>query len=140
MPGLVTHWLFPFLNGAGSMRKTFLAMWVLVSTLGMDVQAGPFGLVGRRGGTVNQGGNTATHQPATRPFLGTCQDAAANMARIGRIGHFGNPSRFPFEGVGCGSTPDQAVRNCCFYGRRPLADQGVAQGANGMWFACCRYW
>jgi hypothetical protein len=115
-------------------------MVVLGCSFSMEATAGPFGLVGRRGGTVNQGGNTANYQPATRPILGSCQDAALNMARLGRIGHFGNPSRFPFEGVGMGPTADSAIRNCCFFGIRQLADQGVAQGASGMWFACCRYW
>jgi hypothetical protein len=61
------------------------------------------------------------------------------MASIGRLGHFGNPSG-GYEGVGTGSTPQQAIQNCCFYGRRTIRDQGVAQGANGRWYACCRYW
>ena len=68
----------------------------------------------------------------------TAQGVANIMAREGRMRHMGgNP--YPYEGVGMGSTPDQALRNCCYSGQRPVADEGVAQGPNGKWFACRRY-
>ena len=107
------------------------------------VQAGPFGLFGRRGvSTGNHGGAqyaapVRTQGPIAHS-LGTAAGVAAYMASLGRIGHFGgNP--YAAEGVGMGPTPDSAVRNCCYYGKRPIADQGVCQGANGYWYACCRY-
>ena len=68
----------------------------------------------------------------------TAQGVANLLAREGRLRHpGGNP--YPYEGVGMGSTPDQALRNCCYSGQRPVADEGVAQGPNGRWFACRRY-
>lgn len=112
---------------------------VVVVLLGHDAWAGPFGF--RRGVQSSRTPRPATQvqQVQARPDLGTAQGVANYLARIGRIGHFGgNP--YPAEGVGMGATADQAIRNCCFYGRRRIADQGVAQGAGGWWFACCRYW
>jgi hypothetical protein len=69
----------------------------------------------------------------------TAQGVASLLAREGRLRHpGGNP--YAYEGVGMGSTPDQALRNCCYSNSgRPVADQGVAQGSNGKWFACKRY-
>lgn len=104
---------------------SLLSLSLLLSST--DAQAGPFG---RRGATVAA--------PA-RPFLATAADAARYMASIGRMGHYGNPSG-GYEGVGMGMSAQQATQNCCFYGRRQIRDQGVAQGANGYWFACIRYW
>jgi hypothetical protein len=76
---------------------------------------------------------TATARVAT----GTAQGVANLMARTGRLAHMGgNPHAL--EGIGMGSTPDQALRRCCYYGRMRIADQGVAQGANGRWYACIR--
>ena len=104
---------------------------LILMILAVPVQAGPFGLFSRRGG--GSGGSQAT----TGGGFATAQDAANHMARIGRIGHFGGNSGY--EGVGMGSTPDQAMRNCCYFGRFAIRDHGCAQGANGMWFACNRY-
>ena len=70
--------------------------------------------------------------------LFSAQGVANRMARLLRMGHLGNPTG-GYEGVGMGSSPQAAISNCCYYGRRPLRDSGVAQGANGMWYACCRY-
>jgi hypothetical protein len=42
------------------------------------------------------------------------------------------------EGIGMASTPEAAIRNCCFYGQISIMDRGVAQGSNGMFFACIR--
>jgi len=98
-------------------------------------QAGPFGLLGRRGGS---GGNPAGG-PAVTPagWNSSAQGVANHMARILRIGHWGGNSGF--EGVGCGATPYQAEMNCCYRQRMQPREVGLAQGANGMWFACCRY-
>ena len=111
------------------MLRRFAVLMILAGFSGM-VAAGPFGVFGRRGG-----GNTGQQ---TGGGFASAAAAAAYMASAGRIGHFGgNP--YPAEGVGMGSTAQQAIQNCCFYGRRQIADQGVAQGAGGMWFACNRY-
>ncbi len=43
-------------------------------------------------------------------------------------GSFGGGS---FEGNGFGATPDQAIRNACFWGQKTPIQIGVARGANG---------
>lgn len=107
--------------------KPIVALFLTASV----AMAGPFGLFRRGGGYSGQ-----TAASAGGGFA-TAQDAANHMARIGRIGHFGgNPG---YEGVGMGATPDQAMRNCCYFGRFAIRDHGCAQGANGMWYACNRY-
>lgn len=67
----------------------------------------------------------------------TAQGVANIMARDGSLRHMGGHHPY-YEGIGMGSTPDQALRNCCYYGRIKIVDQGVAQGRNGKWFACIR--
>jgi len=50
----------------------------------------------------------------------------------------GNP--YSFEGLGMGSTPEQALRGCCYSNSGMLvADQAVAQGRNGKYYACKRF-
>ncbi len=125
------------------MRKNLIAMALVVAVASSSF-AGPFGLFNRR--TYSNNNTTANSNvtysqprfPVANGFLGTAQGAANYMASILRMGHHGNPTG-GYEGVGMGATPQQAISNCCYYGRRPLRDQGVAQGANGMWYACCRY-
>jgi hypothetical protein len=114
----------------------WIAAVLSLAVLSGGLLAGPFGYFGRRAGGSNS--NQTQARPASGGFP-TAAAAAAYMASIGRMGHYGNSSGFPFEGVGVASTPDGAVRNCCYYGRRPLADSAVFQGANGMWYACNRY-
>ena len=78
-------------------------------------------------------------RPVQKAATATAQGVASMMARMGRIGHFGgNP--YSYEGTGMGSTPEQALNSCC-YSRSGLrvADQGVAQGKNGKFYACKRY-
>ena len=114
------------------MLRSFASLMILAG-FGSMVAAGPFSFL-RRG----NGGNYYPAQGGGQSGgFAYAQDAANHMARIGRIGHFGgNPV---YEGVGMGSTPDQAMRNCCYFGRFAIRDHGCAQGANGMWFACNRY-
>lgn len=118
------------------MKKFAFALAVLA--IGSSVYAGPFGLF-RRGGNYN---NNTTNNNQTYYYdnseLFSAQGVANRMARLLRMGHMGNPTG-GWEGVGMGSSPQAAISNCCYYGRRPLRDSGVAQGANGMWYACCRY-
>lgn len=73
----------------------------------------------------------------TAPCNRTAQGVAELMARAGQCRHFGGNAGY--EGVGMGSTPEQALANCCYSrsGMR-VVDQGVAYG-RGRWWACKRY-
>ena len=56
----------------------------------------------------------------------TAQDDAEEMARTGRFRHRGCHGNRA-EGIGFGSTPDQAKRACCFWGKRTPVEIGIAQ-------------
>ena len=81
---------------------------------------------------------------ARRPVVvtGCAQDHAVVIARRGSLVHSGCGQ---YEGIGCGSTPESARRNCCFFrdalaGRRVIVDEGVAYSpARRQWFAVIRY-
>ena len=114
------------------LKNRLLIAAVVAMAFASASQAGPFGLFTRKTNNNN------TRGPVASVFLGSAQAVANHMANIGRIGHWGgNP--YKYEGVGMGSTPDQAIRNCCYYGKFNIQDQGVCQGSNGMWYACNRY-
>lgn len=68
----------------------------------------------------------------------TAQQAAENNARRGVMAHCSR--RFGrYEGVGFSSvSADHAVKSCCFWGRRPVREIGVARGARG-WYAVVWY-
>jgi hypothetical protein len=70
--------------------------------------------------------------------ISSAQDDAEQMARSGVLRHCGkNGGRR--EGIGfSSSSPDAAVRNCCYYGRYRIVEKGVARGPRG-WFAVIRY-
>jgi hypothetical protein len=122
--------------------KNLIVAVVVCALIGSEAMAGPFGLVrrsGRNAQATTTGGQVyqQPRYPVANAFLGTAQGVANYLASLGRIGHFGgNP--YSYEGVGMGGTPDQALRNCCNNGG-VVADYGVCQGANGMWYACKRY-
>lgn len=120
------------------MNRYLVALAVVVLS-SVYAEAGPFGLFRRGGTTNNQGNYSGGTQQVTynRPFLGTAQAAAHYMASICRMGHFGGNSGY--EGVGVGSTPYQAEMNCCYRNKWAPREVGIAQGANGLWYACCRY-
>ncbi len=115
-----------------------LVFALVLSFAASSVYAGPFGLF-RRGGTTNTTQNTGgqVNRPVASVFLGSAQSAANYMDSICRMGHFGGNSGY--EGVGTGSTPYAAEMNCCFRHKWTPREVGVAQGANGVWYACCRY-
>lgn len=115
------------------MNRMLLGLALVFGFTSVVEAAGPFRLFSR-----NTGNRTTSAGPIQRVFLGSAQAAANHMASIGRMGHFGNPTG-GYEGVGMASSPQAAISNCCYYGKRPLRDSGVAQGSNGMWYACCRY-
>ena len=67
----------------------------------------------------------------------TAQDHAVVLARRGAFYH---SSCGQYEGIGTGSTPEQARRNCCFFGKRQIVDEGVAWSPlRGRWIAVIRY-
>lgn len=71
------------------------------------------------------------------PSNATAQGVAELCARNRVLKHWGGNRGL--EGVGSGSTPEQALRNCCYSNSgRQVIDQGVAFGG-GRWFACKRY-
>ena len=76
---------------------------------------------------------------ARRVFISSAQDDADEMARTGILRHCGrNGGRR--EGIGIGSTPDAALRNCCFYGRYRIVERGVAYSpTRRAYFAVIRY-
>jgi hypothetical protein len=74
---------------------------------------------------------------ARRPVIVTAQDHALVLARRGTLVH---SSCGQTEGIGCGSTPDVARRNCCYFGKRQIVEEGVAYSpATRRWFAVIRY-
>lgn len=77
-------------------------------------------------------------QAAAEITTATAQGVANIIARDGRLSHRGGNGGM-LEGIGMGSSPDQALRNCCYSNSgRPVVDQGVAYG-HGRWWACKRY-
>ncbi len=67
----------------------------------------------------------------------SAQDSAEASARAGRMAHRGGS--YAYEGVGYSTRSAQdAIHNCCYWGKRTPIEIGVARGRNG-WFACVRY-
>jgi len=84
--------------------------------------------------TTAQAETVIVRGPAT---VVTAQDHALVLARRGTLVH---SHCNQYEGIGTGSTPDQAKRNCCFYGRRVIVEEGVAYSPSARkWFAVIRY-
>jgi len=97
-----------------------------------SLTAGPFRRFRGNYAPANGGGGEVDGE------LYSAQGVANRMARLCRMGHMGNPTG-GFEGVGMASTPDAALANTCRpHGGAPR-DWGVAQGANGMFYACRRW-
>lgn len=67
----------------------------------------------------------------------TAQGVALIQAARCRLGHCGGYSGY--EGVGKGSTADEAIANCCFWGKRTPSEIGVAVGSDNKFYACVRY-
>jgi hypothetical protein len=67
----------------------------------------------------------------------SAQADADTMAATGRLRHSGRAGCR--EGIGCGSTPEAALTNCCYWGRFPVREKAVARGRDGRWFAVVRY-
>jgi len=71
---------------------------------------------------------------------GLAQWKAERQASSNRLYHVGGGfGGGCAEGVGfSSSSPEQAIRSCCYWGRRPVHEIGVARGRNG-WFATVIY-
>jgi hypothetical protein len=77
-------------------------------------------------------------QSFTVTTIVSAQQAADDMARTGILRHCGRAGGRR-EGIGFSTAgPDQAFRNCCYYGRYRIVERGVARGPRG-WFAVIRY-
>lgn len=114
-----------------------------VAILGFDAvaQAGPLRRsVPRTSSRTCTSGSCGTTTSSTRTVVRGSTDTAQGVAEIqaaeGRHGHHGGNRGY--EGVGYGSTPEQALASCCSNGGT-VVDQGVARGADGRWYACRRY-
>jgi hypothetical protein len=74
---------------------------------------------------------------ARRVNISSAQDHALVLARRGTLVHSHCNQT---EGIGMGSTPESARRNCCFFGRKVIVDEGVAYSPTARkWFAVIRY-
>ena len=74
----------------------------------------------------------SVHQIAHRK----ARTAARRLLR-GHVG--GSLGGARFEGVGWGTTPQIALRKCCYAGKRPVLAQAVYRGRDGMYYACRLY-
>ena len=101
-----------------------------------NTYSGPFGILGRRGGSPQSA--VANPTPGVDGELFSAQGVANRMARLCRMAHMGNPTG-GFEGVGCASTAAGAISNTCKPHNGNPRDWGVAQGANGLFYACRRW-
>jgi len=81
--------------------------------------------------------NADTTVVARRGSVISAQDHAVVIARRGSLVH---SSCGQYEGIGTGSTPEAARRNCCFFGKRVIVEEGVAYSPVARrWFAVIRY-
>jgi hypothetical protein len=81
-----------------------------------------------------------TNVYAHRVEITSAQVDADEMARTGVLRHCGrNAGRR--EGIGfSSSSPDAALRNCCYYGRYRIVEKAVAWSpVRRGWFAVIRY-
>lgn len=62
---------------------------------------------------------------------------AASRSIRGHVG--GSLGGARFEGVGWGTSPQMALRSCCYSGRRPVVAQAVYKGRDGYYYACRLY-
>jgi hypothetical protein len=59
---------------------------------------------------------------------------AASRRIRGHVG--GSMGGAKYEGVGWGTTPQIALRKCCYSGRRPVVAEAVYKGRDGYYYAC----
>ena len=81
--------------------------------------------------------NADTTVVARRGSVVSASDHAVVIARRGSLVH---SSCGQYEGIGTGSTPEAARRNCCFFGTRVIVEEGCAYSPVARrWFAVIRY-
>ena len=77
-------------------------------------------------------------ESVTTITITTAQQDAETMARTGVLRHC-RTAGGRLEGIGCGSSREEAIRNCCYWGR-PYIEIGVARSIRtGRYFAVVRY-
>jgi len=88
----------------------------------------------------------STSRATTSSFTGNtgsglAQSKASTAARMGIRGHLGGGlGNAKDEGVGWSNQSSQsAIQSCCYWGKRPVAEIGVARGRDGFWYACVLY-
>ncbi len=80
----------------------------------------------------------ASQQLTVTTTVSVAQEKAHRLAALGRLTHSGRLAG-RYEGIGFSSrSADEAIRSCCYWGRRHPIDIGVARGAHG-WFAVVGY-
>ena len=122
-------------------RFTMPLAFLMVVSMGMAAQAGPFGLFKRQ--PVRNTANVAQHavQGAVHGVAGgIAQAKAEQQARSGVMRHVGGSmGAGRFEGVGFSTvSADDAIRKCCYFGQKQVVEYGVARGVKG-WFATVLY-
>jgi hypothetical protein len=71
------------------------------------------------------------------PAVISAQEHATVIARRGTLVH---SQCSQTEGIGMGSTPEAARRNCCYFGKRVIVEEGVAYSpVTRRWYAVIRY-
>ena len=71
------------------------------------------------------------------PAVVSAQEHATIIARRGSLVH---SQCSQTEGIGMGSTPEAARRNCCFFGKKQIVEEGVAYSpVTRRWYAVIRY-
>jgi hypothetical protein len=117
-------------------RKIALFAAAVAALSATNAHAGLFGRRAANGYQVQQAQVTQKTITTTASTL-TAQNAALIIAREGRLRHLGGHGGF--EGIGFStSSPDAAISNCCFWGKRQPLEIATARGVNG-WFAVVRY-
>ena len=77
-------------------------------------------------------------ESVTTITITTAQADAETMARTGILRHC-RTAGGRLEGIGCGASREEAIRNCCYWGR-PSIEIGVARSIRtGRYFAVVRY-
>lgn len=67
----------------------------------------------------------------------TAQEHAVIIARRGSLVHSQCSTT---EGIGMGSTPEQARRACCYFGRKVIVEEGIAYSpVTRRYYAVIRY-
>jgi len=82
----------------------------------------------------------AENYVVTTTTVVTAEDSCQQMARTGVLRHCGRAGGRR-EGIGFSTTsPDAALKACCFFGRYRIAEKAVVYSPiRRGWFACIRY-